>query len=189
MGWFRPVLLGMTGAAVGVLIAAELAPLLTVRAGGMDVSTVRAGDHHGYALGLLALVALALAGVGTRPALLGLAVVGLAALAVVMLVDRPETLAAGVVSGVQSARAHARVGIYLERGGALARWGCWRRVPSACWSAAPGPDHHVEGILALASAGRARVGPGFSPVGRSGPRAPRPPGPPELGRPGPGEGL
>jgi hypothetical protein len=90
-----------------------------------DACTTSGGAHHGYALAILGAIALVMAygaAVGaSRPAGIALLVLGLAALGIVLLVDRPDIHKTGIV-GTQFADAEANpgAGYWLElAGGAL----------------------------------------------------------------------
>lgn len=82
------------------------------------------GGHHGYALLLIALLALvmawgAVAG-GSRPAAFALVVLGAAALFVVLAVDLPDVHDEGLLAETyEDAKASPRSGFYLEAIGAV----------------------------------------------------------------------
>jgi hypothetical protein len=120
---------GLAFAGALALLIAQFTPLLriiTVARHPTLVRTVQTGPHHGWALipvAGLAIVVAALAGRSdgrAAPAALGL--LGLASLGVALLVDLPGVHATGIVgspaSGLQTAQAHAGVGLYLETLGA-----------------------------------------------------------------------
>jgi hypothetical protein len=124
----RPALaLALAGAVA--LLAAEFTPLLRVRTIARHpvlVRTVQTGPHHGWALVPIALLAAALSLHGarssTRLVAPALALLGLAALGVTVLVDVPDAHATGLVgstaTGLHAAQAHAAFGLYLETVGA-----------------------------------------------------------------------
>lgn len=111
--------------AAALLIAAEFAPLLTVRtsARGATVSTVSTLSHGHGALFPLVLLALFMAMIvwrtGGRLALLALATVGLVAIGIALIGDLPDAQATGVLRG-QDVLAASRpaAGLYLETLGA-----------------------------------------------------------------------
>lgn len=124
----RPVRITVaTGAVVGaaLLVAAEFAPLLTVRtsARGATVSTVSTLSHgHGalFPLVVLALfMALAVWRTGGRLAVLAVALVGLVAIGIALIGDLPDAQATGVLRA-QDVLAASRpaAGLYLETLGA-----------------------------------------------------------------------
>ena len=121
----RGALLVLPLAGAALLVAAELSVLYEVRvaaavpAGG----TFRAGPHHGYALGLIAVAAVVMAGIAvvgrSRAAAVALLVLGAAALAVVLLVDLPAVDETGLVGQTyEAARAEARSALWLALAGA-----------------------------------------------------------------------
>jgi len=128
----RPVALGLLAAGVagaGLLVAAEFAPLLTVRSSalGAPVTTISTSAHDAWALIPLALLALLLS-VGTwrtdsRLGLLALGVVGVAAVLIALLGDLPDAQATGLVRSASSRYAVAAsspaAGFYLETLGAV----------------------------------------------------------------------
>ncbi|HEY1604122.1 MAG TPA: hypothetical protein VGF77_00820 [Allosphingosinicella sp.] len=71
------------------------------------------GGHHGYALAILGVVALVMAygaAIGaSRPAAIALVVIGVAALGIALLVDRPDIHKTGIV-GAQFSNAEANPG-------------------------------------------------------------------------------
>lgn len=113
-------LLVVAGAAL--LVWAEWSPLYQIKVGDVVVRVGQTGDHHSYALVPIAALAL-LMGFGgvvgrSRPAMAAVAVLGIAALLIALLVDRPDTNAEGLY-GVryESAHAGAREGLTRELGG------------------------------------------------------------------------
>lgn len=132
------VVLALGVAAFGVLVGAELAPVLSVEiltAGSCELQaepelrdecSPSGGSRHLYSLAVLGLFAALMAwgaGVGgSRPAALGLLAAGLAVLAIVLSVDVPDLDETGQI-GLQFAEAEAEPasGFYLALiGGALA---------------------------------------------------------------------
>src|SRR4051794_918825 len=88
-----------------------------------DACTTTGGGHHGYALAILGVIALLMAygaAVGaSRPAGIALLVLGVAALGIALLVDRPDIHKTGIV-GTQFSNAEANpgAGYWLELAGA-----------------------------------------------------------------------
>lgn len=121
-----PPLAVFAAAALGclLLVIAEFTPLLDVRTMSEIVKEVGTGSHHSYALIPIALAALAFAwGAtfgGSRPALIALGLLGLAAAAIAIGIDLPDTTKEGEVGArYESARAAPRAGLYLETLGAV----------------------------------------------------------------------
>src|SRR3954452_13212685 len=109
-------------AGAGLLVWAEWSALYQVKVGQVVVRVGQTGDHDSYALVPIAGLAI-LMGFGaligrSRPALAAVAVLGIAALLVALLVDRPDTSATGLF-GVryESAVATSREGLKRELGG------------------------------------------------------------------------
>jgi hypothetical protein len=124
---FRAALLALPMAGAALLVAAEFSTLYDVRVvtavpqGG----SFSAGRHHGYALGLTALVMVAMAfGAvigGSRPAAVALLVLAAAALAIALVVDLPDVHETGLIGKTYAeARAEPRAGLYLEIAGGCA---------------------------------------------------------------------
>jgi hypothetical protein len=120
--WVAPGL-GIGGALA--LLIAQFTPLLritTVARHPVLARTVQTGPHHGWALVPVAVLALGFAGLarrtGSRAALGAIALLGLATLAVALLVDLPGVHSTGIVGtpagGLRTAQAHAAIGLYLE---------------------------------------------------------------------------
>jgi hypothetical protein len=115
----------LLGAAIVLLVVAELTTLREIKAvtvvpeGGLT----KGGDHHGYALGVIA-VAAAVMGFGairggSRPAALAIAVLGAVALAIVLLIDLPALDDTGLIGrNYDLAEAHPATGFWLELAGA-----------------------------------------------------------------------
>jgi hypothetical protein len=117
---------GLTGAVL--LIAAEFTTLFKVRVAASTtiVKTVSTGSHHSYAMALIAVCAAALA-IGawrsaSRPALLAIGILGVAALVIAVVVDLPDATASGLVlssSHYANASSTPSTGFYLETLGAV----------------------------------------------------------------------
>lgn len=129
--------LAILGAAL--LVWAELSPLYRVRIGAVTKKVVDVGPHHGYALLVVALAALVMAWGGwrggSRPAFLALGLLGLVALFVALVVDRPDTHAVGIYRVLYTeAKASPQAGLTRElAGGAvlvLAGAAGWLTTPS-----------------------------------------------------------
>jgi hypothetical protein len=117
----------LLAAGIVALIAAELSTLREIKAvtvvpeGGLT----KGGAHHGYALAVIA-VAAAVMGVGairggSRPAAAAVAVLGLVALAIVLLIDYPSLDDTGIIGRTYDlAEASPSTGFWLELGGSLA---------------------------------------------------------------------
>lgn len=90
-----------------------------------DACSTTGGGHHGYALAILGVIALVMAwgaAVGaSRPAGIALLVLGVAALGIALLVDRPDIHKTGIVGAqFSNAEANPGAGYWLElAGGAL----------------------------------------------------------------------
>ena len=117
----RAALLILPLAGLGLLVAAEFSTLYEVRVGDSVApgSAITAGSHHGYAL----LVVAAAVGVMTfgaavgrsRPAALALGLLGLAAIAIALLADRPVIDDTGLYGeAYEAARAIAGPALTLE---------------------------------------------------------------------------
>lgn len=117
----RAVLAILPLAGAGLLVAAEFATLYEVRVGDSvpPGASSSAGAHHGYALLVIALAvgmmtAFAVAG-GSRPAAIALALLGLVALGIALLADRPATGEEGLYGeAYAAARAVAGPALRLE---------------------------------------------------------------------------
>jgi hypothetical protein len=119
----RRVLLGLALVACVLLGVAEFLELnhidiITVRKDGVGV-----GGHHGYALLVIAVAGVLMAlGAwrGSRPAAVALAVLGVAALVIVLVVDLPDVDATGLYGrNYEQATAKASVGFRVEAVGAV----------------------------------------------------------------------
>jgi hypothetical protein len=121
------LVIGVLGALV--LLAAEFTPLLHVHTNAhmQVVRTVYTGAHDSYALVPVALLAAVLAfsawTSGSRLALLAIGLLGLLALAIALLGDLPDAHSSGLVgsttTGLQGASSSAGIGLYLETLGAV----------------------------------------------------------------------
>jgi hypothetical protein len=120
---WAPLCLGIGGALA--LLVAQFTPLLrimTVARHPVLVRTVQTGPHHGWALVPVAVLALWVSAltrrIENRAALGAIALLGLATLAVALLVDLPDVWTPGIVGtpadGLRTAQAHAGIGLYLE---------------------------------------------------------------------------
>jgi len=124
---WRRALAAIALAGAALLLAAELSPLYTVVVGSLDTPrrSVSAGSNHGYALALVALVAVAMAAGalrGARAAAVALIVLGAVALLVALAIDRPDTRRSGALrESLAYSEAHARParGYRLEVAGAI----------------------------------------------------------------------
>jgi len=128
----RPVALALLAAGIAgalLLLAAEFAPLLTVRTSalGAPVTTVTTSAHDSWALIPLALLALFLS-VGawrtdSRLGLLALGVVGIVTVLIALLGDLPDAQATGLVGSPSTrysvAASSPAAGFYLETLGAV----------------------------------------------------------------------
>lgn len=125
----RRVAAALALAAVVLLVAAEFTTLFEVTVGSLQVvkRSSTGGENHGYALLVIAVVAAATALLALRAAsrrVLGGALValGLAALAIVLAIDLPDTRARGALPetlSYEEARARPAAGLYLEIAGGL----------------------------------------------------------------------
>lgn len=124
----RAVFCGVALIGAILLVIAEFSPVVEIAVGSLDTvrRTEDGGDHHGWALLVVALAALPLvysAYRGARTAAVGLAALGAVALLVGLAVDLPDTTERGNLPesvAYNDARAQAGSGLYLElTGGAL----------------------------------------------------------------------
>jgi hypothetical protein len=120
----------LAGGLLGALLlaVAEFTALFQIHAAahGIPVRSVSAGSHHTYAMALIAAVAAALALAvwrgSSRPALLAVGILGLAALAIALVNDLPDASATGLLrdSGhYVNASSTPSAGFYLETLGAV----------------------------------------------------------------------
>jgi hypothetical protein len=125
LGRYGLFVLALIGAVL--LVVAEFSDLYEVRAITAVVpdGTQTAGAHHGYALLVVAVVAvlMALGAVrgGSRPAAVALVVLGVIALAITLAIDLPDVDEAGLVKRetYEAAEASPQAGFYLETLGAV----------------------------------------------------------------------
>lgn len=119
----RSALFVATLVACGLLIAAEFARLNEIQILTVTEQGVKVGSNHNYALAIIAVAAAVMAvGAfrGARPAAFALAVLGLAALLVVVIVDLPEVGREGLFGrDYEGAKAVKATGFYLETAGAV----------------------------------------------------------------------
>ena len=122
----RAALLILPLVGLGLLVAAEFSTLYEVRVGDSVApgSATTAGSHHGYAL-LVVAAAVGLmtfgAARGSRPAAVALGLLGLAAIAIALLADRPVTDDTGLYGeAYEAARAVAGPALTLELVGGAA---------------------------------------------------------------------
>ena len=117
--------------AAALLAVAEFSTVFEVTVGSLEVvkRSSTGGENHGYALLVVAVAALALTALGlrdgggtARTAGLALVALGIAALAVVLAFDLPDTRGSGTLPeslAYEEARARAGVGFGLELAGAV----------------------------------------------------------------------
>jgi hypothetical protein len=119
----RHALLGLTLVSCVLLAVAEFTDLNQIQILTVTRHGVGVGSHHGYALLIIGVVA-AVMGVGawrgSRPSALAVAVLGVAALAIVLLADLPDVDATGLYGrNYEQAKATADIGFRLETIGAI----------------------------------------------------------------------
>jgi hypothetical protein len=145
----RRVAAALAMAGVALLAVAEFSTVFEVTVGSLGVvkRSSTGGEHHGYALLVIAGAAVAMVlwslGAGGRPAALALVALGAAALVVALAIDLPDTRGSGQLPeslAYENARARAATGLGLEIAG---------------------------GVLLLVAGG------GLAAAGRPGPAAPR----------------
>jgi hypothetical protein len=112
-----------------LLLVAEFTSLYQVHVAttSTPIETVSTGSHNSYAMIPIALLAAALGiGVwrsGSRPALLGVGVLGVVAVLIALLVDLPDTHATGLTSSAATRFVNASstpsAGLYMETLGAV----------------------------------------------------------------------
>jgi hypothetical protein len=121
---FAPVVL--LGVAIALLVAAELSTLREIKAVTVvpEGGTTKGGDHHGYALAVIALAA-AVMGFGairgsSRPAALAIVVLGAVALVIVLAIDYPSLDDTGLIGrNYDLAEANPSTGFWLELAGSV----------------------------------------------------------------------
>lgn len=119
-----PAALLFAGLAGGLLlVAAELSTVVEVSVEGSVIDRVGGADQHSWAVGLLGVIALALAVaavvVPSRTAALGLAAIGAVVLVVAFAGDLPDATRTGLTRDFARASAAPGRGLYLELGGAV----------------------------------------------------------------------
>jgi hypothetical protein len=111
-----------------LLLVAEFTTLFTVHVSGVakPLRTVSGGSHHSYAMALIAacatILAFAVWRAASRPALLGLGLVGIAALLIALLGDLSDATASGLIltsSHYVEAKSTPSAGFFIEMLGAL----------------------------------------------------------------------
>jgi hypothetical protein len=119
----RPALLALALIACVLLAVSEFTDLNEIRILTVTREGVGVGSHHGYALLIIGIAGAVMAyGAyrGSRPAALALAILGAAAVLVVLLVDLPDVDATGLYGrDYEQAKAQAVTGFYLETAGAI----------------------------------------------------------------------
>jgi hypothetical protein len=113
---------GLLGA--GLLIAADLSTLVEIKVITVVKERLTGHDQHSWAMALLGLAALPMAWGAARrqarPAMLGLAVLGVVALLIALVRDLPDTRSTGVIGQrYEEAAAQAGPGFYEETAGAV----------------------------------------------------------------------
>lgn len=115
-----PVLAALGGA---LLIAADFATLVDIQVITVSRERVSGGEAHAYGLALLGALAIVMAfgaARGARPAQVALVVVGVVALAIVLLADVPDLNSTGLIGSLyEEATARPGLGFYLESLGAV----------------------------------------------------------------------
>ena len=127
-GWAGLSLIALLGALL--ILVAQFTALYHLHSAtsSQAVKTVQTGPNHAWAPIPLALVAVALAYAvyrhGNRPALVGLAVLGIATLLIALLGDLPDAHSSGLIGssagGYVEATSSASAGLYMETLGAVA---------------------------------------------------------------------
>lgn len=119
----RHVLLALTALACLLLVIAEFGDLNEIKILTVTKEGIGAGANHGYALGVIAVVGAVMgfgAWRGSRPAAFAVAVLGVAALLIVLLVDLPDVDATGLYGrNYEQAESTPALGFYLETAGAV----------------------------------------------------------------------
>ena len=113
---------GLLGAIL--LIAADFSTLVEIKVITVVKESLSGHEQHSWAMALLGLVALPMAyGAArrrARPAMFGLIVLGVAALAIALFGDLPDTRSTGVIGErYEEAAAQAGTGFFLETAGAV----------------------------------------------------------------------
>jgi hypothetical protein len=114
----RTALCGLAFLAAALLVASTFMTLLTITTGEAELDSRTGYDHHSIALLLLgvAVLPMALGSLrGARPAMAGVAALGVIVLVVVMTVDLPATLKEGLFAvRYENAEAQPAIGFYVE---------------------------------------------------------------------------
>ena len=115
--------LGVAGGLL--LIAADFSTLVQIKVITVVKERLTGHDQHSWAMAILGVAALPMAWGAARrqarPAMLGLALIGVVALLIALIGDLPDTRETGVIGQrYEEAAAQAGAGFYLETGGALA---------------------------------------------------------------------
>jgi peptidoglycan/LPS O-acetylase OafA/YrhL len=113
--------LGLAGAAL--LVMADLSTLVEIEVVGVVQETLQGGDQHSWSMVVLGVAAVPLAfGAArgrSRPAMLGLALIGLVAAFIALVADLPDTRETGVYGErYEQASAAPGSGFYFETAGA-----------------------------------------------------------------------
>jgi hypothetical protein len=110
------------------LLVAEFTTLFTVHVSNVSrtLQSTSTGSHHSYAMAVIAVCAAVLAVAawrgGSRPAMLGIGLLGLAALLIALLGDLPDATASGLLltsSHYVEAKSTPSAGFFIEIAGAL----------------------------------------------------------------------
>ena len=117
-------LLACSVAGALMLIAADLTTLVQIKVITVVKEELTGHDQHSWAMAVLGLAALPLAWGAARrharPAMLGLALIGVAALLIALIGDLPDTRSTGVIGErYEEAQAPAGAGFFLETAGAV----------------------------------------------------------------------
>ena len=117
-----PLVLALAGCVL--LVAAEFSTLTSVQVITVRKGSITGGEHHTYALAIIAVAAALMAWAatvgGSRPATWALLALAAAALGVVLLVDLPAVSEEGLVGTLyEQAKASPEIGFYLESAGAV----------------------------------------------------------------------
>ncbi len=119
----RSALFVLTLVACGLLVAAEFSMLNEIEILTVTEKGIKVGSNHNYALAIIAGAAAIMAfGAlrGARPAAFAVAILGLAALLVVLIIDLPEVGREGLFGrDYEGAKAVKAGGFYLETAGAI----------------------------------------------------------------------
>ena len=119
----RYSLLGLALVGCALLLVAEFSTLYEIKVITVVKDSQTGGEHHGYALAIVAVAAAAMAFgalVGrSRPAAIALVVLALAALVIALVVDLPDVDEVGLIGELyEQAASSPKTGFYLETLGA-----------------------------------------------------------------------